>query len=115
VDLQSGTQIFLNVPEPPLEIQTSPYPTDISRLTDIDDRVEWFIQSVYCPCGIAKDRCTGMFYTLASCNENTCGGPNEIRAILRSWLDEGMTDDKAIYDRLKKERSIDMARPHLLR
>ncbi|NNE92895.1 MAG: hypothetical protein HKN23_14720 [Verrucomicrobiales bacterium] len=114
LDLEQGARIHLHVAEPPTEVQASPYPTDIGRLTDKSARVEWFIASIYCPCGIANDRCTGMFYTLASCNINACGAPNDMREIIGPMIDEGL-DDKAIYDRIQKERSADLVRPHLLR
>src|SRR5207249_5718958 len=44
-----------------------------------DERVEWFLASIYCTCPVKGDRCTGMFYTLASCNPNGCGMPNAMR------------------------------------
>jgi len=114
LDLSPGQRIALRVPEPPAEVQASPLPTDIGRLEGRDERIEWFLSTVYCTCGIDGDRCTGMFYTLAACNVNSCGGPNDMREILAAWMEEGM-DDRAIFERLREKKGRDVRRPHLLR
>ena len=41
-----------------------------------EERIEWFLASIYCTCRVGGDGCTGDFYTLASCNPNGCGKPN---------------------------------------
>ena len=113
--LKPGSRIALKVPEPPEEIQESPFPTDLDHLrTNRDDRIEWFLATVYCPCGIAGDRCTGMYYTLSACNVNTCGGPDDMREILSARMEKGLTDRK-IFEQLIKERGRDVWWPHLLR
>lgn len=114
LELKPGQRISLKVPEPPLKIQQSDTPTDMGRLTGKPERIEWFLATIYCPCGIAGDRCTGMFYTLASCNVNACGSPKEHRRIIGEMIDEGLTDGE-IFNRLKTDRGRDIWQPHLLR
>ncbi len=113
-DLALGQRIRLLVPEPPAEIQQSTRPTDIGRLTGRQQRVDWFLRSIYCSCAVGNDRCTGMFYALASCNVNGCGGPNELARIIGERIDEGLTDVQ-IFDKLVAERGAEIWRPHLLR
>ncbi len=115
LELQPGQRIQLKVPEPPEEVRESPLPTDLDHTrTDRDERIEWFLASIYCPCGIAGDRCTGMYYTLSACNVNTCGGPDDMREILAARMEKGLTDRK-IFEQLMKERGRDVWWPHLLR
>ena len=109
-----GQRLGLFVPEPPADIQASILPTDIGRRTDKAERVDWFLQTMYCTCGIAGDRCTGMFYTLASCNVNACGGPKEWRRKLGEQIDDGQTD-RQIFERFRNSHGRDFWRPHLLR
>ena len=96
----------------PKEIDDSPYPTDIDRTRTKAERVEWFLASMYCVCGVGNDICTGDFYTLASCNPNGCGAPNGTRKDIGKLIDEGKTD-KQIWDDLVKISGPEMSRPHL--
>ena len=79
-----------------------------------EERIEWFLASTYCSCKIAGDRCTGMFYTLASCNVNACGMPNKIRSQVGGMIDEGLKDE-AIWKKLRELRGSNVMQPHLLR
>lgn len=113
-DLSLGQRINVRLSEPPDEVQRSPLPTDIGRRTMKRDRIEWFLASTYCSCKIAGDRCTGMFYSLASCNENACGMPNQIRARVEEMIDEDLTDEQ-IWQKLHQMRGPDVGKQHLLR
>lgn len=113
-DLSLGERVNVRVPEPPGKIQRSALPTDIGRRTTRQDRVEWFLASTYCSCSISGDRCTGMFYSLASCNENTCGMPNQIREKVGKMIDEKLTDEQ-IWQKLYELRGPDFGKQHLLR
>ena len=77
------------------------------------ERIEWFLASTYCTCGISKDICTGHFYTLSCCNPNGCGMPNRRREELGKMIDRGMAD-RQIFDELWKEVGPLMLRPHLV-
>jgi len=113
-DLSLGQRIQTTVPEPPTKLQDSKLPTDIGRRTSKRDRIEWFLASTYCSCKIAGDRCTGMFYTLASCNENACGMPNRIRSKVGEMIDAELTDEQ-IWQELHKSRGPNVGKQHLLR
>src|SRR5262249_34394040 len=78
-DLALGQRVALKVPAPPPEVEAAVLPPDIDQPRTRAERIEWFLASTYCTCGVKGDRCTGHFYTLASCNPNGCGAPNDMR------------------------------------
>ena len=112
-DLKAGARMHLKMTAPPKQVDESPYPPDIGRERTKDERVEWFLASIYCSCRIGKDTCTGMFYTLASCNPNGCGMPNFTRDEIRDLIAKGKSD-KEIWDALLADRGPLMLKPHLL-
>jgi Protein of unknown function (DUF3179) len=109
----SGKRTFLKMPPPPKEVQESDYPPDLDRKRTKEERVEWFLASMYCTCKVGNDICTGDFYTLSSCNPNGCGAPNATRKRIADMIDKGL-DDKQIFDDLRAERGALMTKPHLL-
>jgi len=111
-ELKIGQRLTLKMTPPTEAIDTSVYPPDIGRERSKAERIEWFLASTYCTCGVSKDVCTGHFYTLASCNPNGCGMPNSRRDDLGKWIDRGMTD-RQIFDELLKEAGPLLVRPHL--
>ena len=110
----SGTRTYLNMPPPPKEVQESDYPPDIGLKRTKEERIEWFLASIYCTCKVGNDICTGDFYTLSSCNPNGCGMPNATRKRIAEMIDKGM-DDKQIFDDLRAERGPLLTKPHLLK
>jgi hypothetical protein len=62
---------------------------------------------------VKGDRCTGHFYSLASCNPNGCGMPNHMRRTLADKIERGLTD-RQIFEELLKEHGPLLLRPHLL-
>ncbi|CAN5591245.1 hypothetical protein BH11PLA2_BH11PLA2_52780 [soil metagenome] len=110
-DLTVGQRLQLKMKTPP-EADRSPYPLDIHKKRTPPERVEWFLASTYCVCGVGKDICTGMFYTLASCNPNGCGAPQATREEIQKMIDRGLTDPQ-IWDAMLKEHGPLMTRPHL--
>jgi hypothetical protein len=112
-DMRVGQRVSLKMTPPPAEMDESPYPPDIDRPRSRADRVEWFLCSTYCVCGIRPDICTGQVCTLASCNPNGCGAPNALRQEVSGLIDKGLTD-RQIWDALLRERGPLMTRPHLL-
>jgi hypothetical protein len=112
-ELKSGQRLGLKMTEPKESVDSDLYPPDIDRTRTKSERVEWFLASVYCTCGVSKDICTGHFYTLASCNPNGCGMPNQTRERLAQMIDRGMTD-RQILDELTKSSGPLLFRPHLL-
>src|SRR5262249_48313307 len=69
-ELTAGQRVFLKMPTPPAEVDSSPYPPDIDKERTKEERIEWFLANIYCTCKVGGDICTGDFYTLASCNPN---------------------------------------------
>ena len=109
-----GARTFLKMPPPPREVQEGDYPPDIGQKRTKEERVEWFLASIYCTCKVGNDICTGDFYTLASCNPNGCGMPNATSRRIAVMIDKGM-DDRQIFDDLRAERGPLLTRPHLVK
>jgi hypothetical protein len=112
-ELRLGQRLKVKMTPPSAEVENSPYPPDIDEPRTPSERVEWFLASIYCTCGVNKNVCTGHFYTLASCNPNGCGLPNATRDELRGMIDKGLTD-RQIWDKLTASRGPWMLSPHLL-
>ena len=113
-DLKAGQRTHLKMPTPPKYVEEGDYPPDIGRSRTKEERIEWFLATIYCTCKVGGDICTGDFYTLASCNPNGCGMPNATRRRIAAMIDKGM-DDKQIFDDLRAERGPLMTKPHLLK
>jgi hypothetical protein len=111
-ELRIGQRLDLKMTPPAESVDASPYPPDLGRAKSKSERIEWFLASMYCVCPVGNDTCTGHFYTLASCNPNGCGAPNEAREAIGKRIDQGMTD-KQIWDELHKARGPLMTKPHL--
>ena len=112
-DYKVGQRLACRMAAPPAAVDDSPFPPDMDRPRSAAERVEWFLASLYCDCQIGDDTCTGQFFTLASCNPNSCGLPNQMRATLREMIDRGSTDEQ-IFSELVKTRGADLLRPHLV-
>ncbi len=111
-DLTLGQRIGLKMAAPSAEVDTAQLPPDLDRKRGKEERIDWFLASIYCSCGVAGDVCTGHFYTLASCNPNGCGMPRHMRKTIGEQIDKGRTD-RQIFDYLLKEHGPDLLRPHL--
>jgi hypothetical protein len=112
-DLTLGQRLVLRMEPPSTEVENTLLPPDLDRPRSKAERIDWFLASIYCTCGVAGDVCTGHFYTLASCNPNGCGMPNHMRGILAKKIDKGLTD-KQIFEELLKENGPHLVRPHLM-
>jgi hypothetical protein len=111
-DLAPSRRVGLRRPAPAPEVDTALLPPDLGRAKGKGERVEWFLASIYCTCGVAGDICTGHFYTLASCNPNGCGMPNAMRRTLGRKIDAGLSD-RQIFEELLKQHGPDLLRQHL--
>jgi hypothetical protein len=111
-ELKIGQRLGLKISPPSEVAENSPYPPAIDRPRSKAERVEWFLASIYCSCGVGHDICTGHFYTLASCNPNGCGMPSRTRGEVAKMIDQGLTD-RQIYDQLAKQHGPALAKPHL--
>jgi hypothetical protein len=112
-DLRSGQRVALKMTPPSAAVQSSELPPDLGRRNTKPERVEWFLASIYCTCGISGNICTGHFYTLASCNPNGCGQPAAIREQVGKFIDDGKTDEQ-ILALLLKENGPSLLKPHLM-
>jgi hypothetical protein len=112
-DLKAGQRLALKMTAPPAEVEKSKFPPDVDVPRSRAERIEWFLASIYCTCGVRGDGCTGHFYTLASCNPNGCGKPNQMRKRLRELIDKGLTN-RQILEKLLQEEGPGLLQPHLL-
>lgn len=113
-ELRQGQRVALKMPAPAEENERAVLPPDVDQpRATRDERIDWFLASMYCTCKIGGDGCTGHFYSLASCNPNACGMPSMVRKTLAEKIDKGLTD-RQIFEELIKEKGPDLLRPHLL-
>ncbi len=112
-DLVAGQRLRLKRSTPPAEVDTARLPPDVDRPRTKSERLDWFLASIYCPCRVKGDGCTGDFYTLASCNPNACGMPSLLRRLVAGKIDRGLSD-RQIYEELLKQYGRDLGRPHLV-
>jgi hypothetical protein len=112
-DLTVGQRLMLRMDPLPAEAGSALLPLDLDRPRTKSERIDWFLASIYCTCGIKGDNCTGHFYTLASCNPNGCGMPNAMRKTLAEKIDKGLSD-KQIFEELLTEQGPELLRQHLL-
>jgi hypothetical protein len=112
-DWSPGLRLGLKMTEPPAAVDAAELPPDLDRPRSRQERIDWFLATIYCTCKVKGDTCTGHFYTLASCNPNACGMPNIMRKRIAEKIDRGLTD-KQVLEELLKEQGPDLLRPHLL-
>ena len=110
--LAPGQRVALWMNAPSKETQEAPLPPDVDRQRNREERVEWVLASIYCPCGVGGDTCTGHFYTLASCNPNGCAMPHLMRKRVAALIERGRTD-RQILEELLAEYGSPLLRPHL--
>jgi hypothetical protein len=111
-DLKVGQRVGLRMTPPPAEVEAALLPPDADRPRTRAERLEWFLCTVYCPCRVPGDVCTGDFYTLASCNPNACGMPHSLRGVIGQKIDEGKTD-RQILEELVRQHGPGLLRQHL--
>jgi hypothetical protein len=112
-DLHLGQRTHLRMTPPAPEVETATLPPDIDQPRSRAERIDWFLASIYCTCGVRGDTCTGHFYTLSSCNPNGCGMPNAMRKEIAGLIDKGLTN-RQIFERLLKSHGPGLLQPHLL-
>jgi hypothetical protein len=112
-DLRAGQRLYLHMNPPSAEVENTLLPPDIGLPRTKAERIEWFLASIYCACGIAGDTCTGHFYTLASCNPNGCGMPKAVRQNIAQKIGQGLSDQQ-IFEALLKEQGPNLLHPHLM-
>ena len=94
-ELTAGQRTALKMTPPPKEVQESDYPPDLGRKRTKEERVEWFLASIYCTCKVGGDICTGDFYTLVELQPERLRGPERHPQADQAMIDKGL-DDKQI-------------------
>jgi hypothetical protein len=112
-DLNPGQRLHLIRTPPTDDIHQSALPFGLDQPRGKQERIGWFLANIYCTCGVKGDTCTGHFYTLASCNPNTCGMPKSMRRQLEKMMDAEKTDRQIMEELLQKHGPL-LLRPHLL-
>ncbi|MFO0967439.1 MAG: hypothetical protein U0793_17910 [Gemmataceae bacterium] len=113
-DLKSGERLNLLRTPPAPEVDSAALPPDIDRpRKDKQERLDWFLASIYCACKVAGDGCTGHFYTLSSCNPNACAMPLYMRKVIADEIDAGKSD-RQIFEHLLEKYGPTLTRPHLV-
>jgi hypothetical protein len=112
-DLKPGQRVHVRTKAPSASVESSLLPPDMGRRKVKEERVEWFLASIYCTCLVRGNICTGHFYTLASCNPNGCGQPTLMKKQIADLIDKGMTDEQ-VFAALLKEHGPGLLKPHLL-
>src|SRR5207248_10653218 len=111
-DLTLGQRMMLHMDPLAPDFESGVLPLDLDRPRSKDERIDWFLASIYCTCGVNGVHCTGHFYSLASCNPNGCGMPSFMRQAIAEKIDKGLSD-KQIFEELLKEQGPDLVRQHL--
>jgi hypothetical protein len=111
-DLVIGQRVLLRMTPLSAEADSATLPADVDRPRSKEDRLDWFLATIYCTCKVRGDVCTGDFYTLASCNPNACGMPHGMRQAIAEKIDKGMSD-RQILEELLREHGPHLLRPHL--
>jgi hypothetical protein len=112
-DLRLGQRLNLKMTAPSEAVEQAQLPPDIGRRQGKDERLDWFLASIYCTCRVPGNGCTGHFYTLASCNPNACGHPVMMKEKIAKLIDQGLSDEQ-IFTQLLKEQGPGLVKPHLL-
>jgi hypothetical protein len=94
-------------------VDLQPWPPLRNIPKDREARIAWFLANIYCTCKVGGNGCTGHYYTLAGCNPNKCGMPNQIRKLVGEMIDKGRTDEQ-IFQELRSQKGPKLLLPHLL-
>lgn len=107
--VQPGGQValFTKLPDR-INFETPP---DLGRFTDRQERIDYLLSTLYCPCGMMGDSCAGHWNTLAACKLHGCGMPNLISELAGKWIDAGKSD-AAILAELVQRNGKNILTPH---
>ena len=90
--------IFLKLPE-----QTSfEMPPDLGRFAERQERIDYLLSTIYCPCGMMGDSCAGHWNTLAACKLHGCGMPNLITKLIGERIDAGKSDEAILVELVQR-------------
>jgi hypothetical protein len=87
-------------------------PPDFGRFTGRQERIDYMVSTIYCPCGMMGDSCAGHWNTLAACKLHGCGMPNLVSKLVGEWIDAGKSDAD-ILAALVQRYGKGLLKPHL--
>jgi len=95
-----GDLVFISAKIP--EVIDLDTPPDLGRKREKEERIDYFLSTIYCPCGMIGTSCAGHWNTLAACKLHACGMPNLMTKQLQKWI-EGGKEDSEIFALLRSE------------
>lgn len=113
-ELRVGQRLPVRLPAPRADRHVFPWPADPARLATKEERIDWILAGIYCTCDIQDDSCTGMFYTLASCEAMKCGMPKRVRSFLATLIDDGKANADILRAIVEEYGSLAL-KPHILK
>ena len=91
---QPGERVHLVFPLPGgLDAETPP---DLGRFTVRQERLDYFLSTIYCSCGMLGTSCAGHWNTLAACQLHGCGMPSVMTQLIGDWVDAGRSDQEIL-------------------
>jgi hypothetical protein len=86
-------------------------PPDLGRFTARQDRIDYLLSTIFCPCGMLGTSCAGHWNTLAACKLHGCGMPNLVSKVIGERIDAGQTD-ATILAELVRKNGRNVLKPH---
>ena len=77
-------------------------PPDLGRFTGRQERIDYFLSTIYCSCGMLGNSCAGHWNTLAACQLHGCGMPNLSTKLIGERIDAGQTDAAILTELLER-------------
>ena len=99
--------LFPTLPEK-MDFDATP---DLGRFAGRQDRIDYFMSTLYCPCGMLGSSCAGHWNTLAACKLHGCGMPNLLTKVIGEKIDAGKSD-QVILDDLVRLNGTNVIRIH---
>ena len=99
--LEPGQEVRLQFALPP-EIDWEK-PMDLGRFPGRQARIDYFLSTVYCTCGMMGTACAGHWNTLAACKLHGCGMPDLVSRLVGPWIDAGRSDREILAALLQRE------------
>ncbi len=77
-------------------------PPDLGRFTGRQERIDYFLSTIYCSCGMLGSSCAGHWNTLAACQLHGCGMPNLITKLIGERIDAGKPDEAILAELIER-------------
>ncbi len=77
-------------------------PPDLGRFSGRQERIDYLLSTIYCPCGMLGTSCAGHWNTLAACKLHSCGMPNVFTKQIGERIDSGKSDEAILAELVQK-------------